>query len=313
MASKPSRRDKITFLHRLEYLGWIFITNLLRLIPRRGIILFADGAGWVLYRLFGIRRDVVDGQLKSALGDQLSPQELAQVGVRCWQNAVLTFFEFLQPHPIGGKGWDDFREKENFEEYCKPIIDAGQTAIILTAHMGNWEALGKLGRDHGVALAAVAKPMHNRLVNDSILASRAQQGLEVLQIKTSMKSVVDAIRAGKWVAILGDQDARRRGIFVEFFGRPASTAPGAAHFSHLLNVPVLPTFCVRLRTPLRPLKVIFAPPIYPDPAVPRDEDIHRITQEHTAALEAVIRRFPDDYFWLHRRWKTQPKKPKSSA
>src|SRR5690606_14670685 len=109
------------------------------------------------------------------------------------------------------------------------------------------------------------------------LKTRAEHGLEVLQVKASMKAVIDAARAGKWVAILGDQDARRRGIFVNFFGRPASTAPGIAHFSHLMNLPVLPAFCVRINDSQRHLKVIYAPPIYPDKAADRDVDIHRIT------------------------------------
>lgn len=306
MASKKSRRD-ITLLHRVEYLGWKLITGILKFIPRRGMITFADFAGWVLYRVFGVRRDVIDSQLKLAFKEELSPERLHSIGQKSWQNAVLTFFEFIQPNPIGSAGWDKFFEREGFQEYCLPLIQSGRPALILTAHIGNWEALGNLGLEQGVQIAAVAKPMHNSLVNDSILKSRAARGLEVLQIKASMKAIVDAVRAGKWVAIVGDQDARRRGVFVIFFGRPASTAPGVAHFSHLLNVPVIPAFCVRLPDSQRHLKVVFAPPIYPDKDADREMDILRITQEHTTALEHVIRRHPEDYFWLHRRWKTQPK------
>src|SRR5690606_21776486 len=157
--------------------------------------------------------------------------------------------------------------------------------LILTGHMGNWEALGRLSIRENVELAAVAKPMHNPLVNNSIIESRAEQGLEVLQIKKSMKSIVEAVRAGKWVAFVGDQDARKNGIFVEFFGRPASTAMGVALFAYKLGTPVQPAFCVRMRDQERNLKVIFMPTIYPDQSADRDEEIRRITQEHTSALE----------------------------
>ncbi len=300
--------EKVTWKHRVEYAGWQLVTGGLKLVPRRGMIAFADGAGWAMYYLLRLRRDVIDEQLAFALGEKYSENERRRIGCKSWQNCVLTFFEFVQPNPMGSAGWDDLREQEGFEEYCKPFLDTGKNAIIITAHIGNWEALGGLGTREGVELAAVAKPMHNPLVNDSILRSRARRGLEVLQIKRSMKIIIDAAKANKWVALVGDQDARRNGVFVDFFGRPASTAPGAAYFACKLNIPVLPSFCVRINDSGRHLKVIFMPPIYPNPDAPRDEEIKRITQEHTLALERVIRRYPSDYFWLHRRWKTQPKK-----
>lgn len=301
------RQRNVTFLHWFEYAGWLVVTGVLKLIPRGGMIFFADIFGWMMYRVLKVRRDVMDSQLRMALGNEKSPEELDRIGRKNWQNFVLTFFEFLQPNSIGSAGWDKFREQEGFDEYCKPFLESGQNVFIITAHMGNWEALGGLGKREGVGLAAVAKPMHNEMVNKSILKSRARRGLEVLQIKLSMKSIVEAAKAGKWVAIVGDQDARRHGLFVDFFGRPASTAPGVAHFARLLDMPVLPSFCVRLNDRGRHLKVIFAPPIYPDQAADREEDALRITQAHTKALEEVIRRYPEDYFWMHRRWKTKPR------
>src|SRR5690606_7890067 len=146
-----------------------------------------------------------------------------------------------------------------------------------------------------------------QLVNDAILQTRAQRGLEVIQTLTSLKAVVDAMWGGQRVAIVGDQDAGGRGIFVDFFGRPAGTAPGVATVVCLVNATVLPAFCVRIDDTQRHLRVMFTPAIYPEKSAEREQDMYRITQEHTAALEQVVRRHPEDYFWLHRRWKTQPK------
>lgn len=300
--------EKITLQHRVEYAGWQLVTGTLKFVPRQVMIRFANAAGWMMYHALRVRREVVDGQLDRALGNTYSLNERRQIGCRSWQNCVLTFFEFVQPNPVGSAGWDNFREQEGFEEYCKPLLDAGENAIIITAHIGNWEALGGLGKRENVSLAAVAKAMHNPLVNGSILRSRAKRGLEVLQIKRSMKCIVDAVRAEKWVAFVGDQDARRNGIFVDFFGRPASTAPGPAYFASKLNKPLLPAYCVRINDADRHLKVIFMAPIYPDPTADREEDIKRMTQEHTRSLEQVITSHPAEYFWVHRRWKTKPKK-----
>jgi KDO2-lipid IV(A) lauroyltransferase len=267
----------------------------------------ADSAGWLMYHILRIRRDTIDEQLEMAFGNELSNAERQAIGCKSWQNCVLTFFEFLQPSPWLSKGWDEFRAQEGYDEYCEPLKKSHGSAFVITAHIGNWEALGSLAEREHVQLAAVAKAMHNPLVNNYILKSRAKRGLEVLQLKGNMKGIVDAARAGKWVAIVGDQDARRSGIFVDFFGRPASTAVGAAHFAWKLDKPLLPSFCVRLPDAGRHLKLVFMEPVYPDPTADRDEEMKRITQLHTRALEEVIRRYPSDYFWLHRRWKTKPK------
>jgi KDO2-lipid IV(A) lauroyltransferase len=179
--------------------------------------------------------------------------------------------------------------------------------------MGNWEQMGRLGERENVQIAAVAKSMHNPLVNESIVRQRAVRGLEVLLVKSSMKQVVDALRRGKWVAFLGAQVERRHGTFVDFFGRPASTAEGPAYFSKRLGLPILPVFCVRLRDKERSLRLVFCPPIQPDDSLSREDDIKRMTLEHVRSLESVVRRYPEDYFWLHRRWKTQPKRRRKQA
>lgn len=288
----------------------MLVAGFLKLVPRPLMILAADFFGWLMYRVLRIRRDTVDEQLRLAFGDEYSPKELSAMGCKSWQNCVLTFFEFLQPSPFMSAGWDEFREQEGYEENCVRLLREHGNALVVTGHIGNWEALGSLAERENVKLAAVAKAMHNPLVNNYILKSRAKRGLHVLQLKGNMKGIVDAVRQGEWVAIVGDQDARRSGIFVDFFGRPASTAPGTAHFALRLNKPILPSFCVRLPDAGRHLKLIFCEPIYPDLTAEPAAELERITQLHTRALESVIRRYPADYFWLHRRWKTQPKKPK---
>lgn len=301
-------KHRASFKHWLEYIGWMLVAGTLKLVPRPIMIPAADVFGWLMYHVLRVRRQTIDGQLRFALGTKYSTGELQKIARKSWQNCVLTFFEFLQPSPLLSKGWDEFREQEGYEEYCKPMLAEYGNAIVITGHIGNWEALGAVGRRENVELAAVAKAMHNPLVNDYILESRAKRGLEVLQVKSNMKNIVSAIRSGKWVAIVGDQDARRHGIFVEFFGRPASTAPGPAYFAYMLNKPLLPAFCVRIPDSGRHLKLVFGEPIYPNREADREEEIQRMTQLHTAALEEVIRRYPSDYFWLHNRWKTKPKR-----
>jgi Kdo2-lipid IVA lauroyltransferase/acyltransferase len=313
LSDPMGKTRKSSFQHYVEYFAWLAVAGVLKFVPRPVQILLADAAGWLFYVVLRVRRSSVDEHLEIAFGKTKTSQERKRIGRRSWQNSVLTFLEFLQPNPMGSRGWDDFPEHEGYEEYAVPLKKKGGNGFIITGHMGNWEVMGKLGERDNVEFAAVAKAMHNPLVNEMILESRKARGLQILQLQSNMKGIVDAIRAGKWVVFVGDQDARHRGIFVDFFGKPASTAEGPAHFAYKMGLPLLPIFCVRLHKKGRPLKVIIMKPIYPDQSADRDGEVRRITQLHTNALEEVVTRFPADYFWLHRRWKTQPKQRKQAS
>jgi KDO2-lipid IV(A) lauroyltransferase len=160
----------------------------------------------------------------------------------------------------------------------------------------------------------LAKPIHNRLIQERILSQRRSiPGVEIILTSNSMKAVVQCVREGRHVGFVADQDARRNGIFVPFFGRPASTARGPAVFSYKLGLPLVPLFMVRDSSQQLRLKVVAGTPILPDGTAAEDQEIERITAAHTAQLEAVIRQYPEDYFWMHNRWKTRPKAPKANA
>ena len=299
-------RDKITIQHRFELIGWNLVSGLLRLLSRRATVHLADGAGWLFYHLFRVRRHLIDSQLAIAFPDESSDWR-QRTGCRSWQNSILTFFEFLRPQSLAEAGGDDFADQEGFDEYARPLKTNPGNGLLVTGHLGNWEAMGRMAIRENVRIAAVAKPMHNPLINDVINSSRHKTGLELLMVKGNMKGIVDAAKQGKWVAFVGDQDARRRGMFIDFFGRPASTAGGPAYFAYTLNLPLLPVYCVRRTDALRGVKLIVHPPIWPDLAADREEEILRLTKAHTASLEQIVRQHPEDYFWLHNRWKTRPK------
>lgn len=312
--SKTSEHKRpITFLHRIEYVAWQIASLGLRLLPRGAAVISADLVGWMGYHVFRVRRNTVDGQLKIAFGDTKTEDELRKIGCKSFQYSVLTFFEFVQPK-LMGNGINIFSSDEGFEEFGRPLFENPAYGLAVSGHIGNWEAMGTLVKREHIQLAAVAKPMHNPLVNRVIVDARKKIGVDVLQVKNSMKGIVDALRKKKWVAFIGDQDARRRGIFVDFFGKPASTATGVAYFSIKMDIPILPMFCVRNSDSRRTLKLIVCEPIYPrkvDKAL-MDQEIARITELHTKVLEELIKLYPENYFWLHQRWKTKPKNQKSA-
>jgi KDO2-lipid IV(A) lauroyltransferase len=106
------------------------------------------------------------------------------------------------------------------------------------------------------------------------------------------------------VALLADQDARRSGIFVNFFGTPASTFQGPAQFAYRAGCPIVCCYIVRRKDETH--TAVFFPPIYPRADGERDAEIRRLTEEHTKILEGYVSRYPDHYFWAHKRWRTKP-------
>lgn len=197
------------------------------------------------------------------------------------------------------------------EENLLRAREAGRGAVIgITAHLGNWELFGAyqavVKKDK---VAVLAKPMHNPLANRRITEAREKTGMRVIQFSRNMRPVLKAIQEKYLVGFLADQDARRNGIFVPFFGEPASTFTGPALFAHHCDVPFFMATCVRVGDGER-YRIRFYPPVAPDPKADRDVDIERLTRIHVKLLEEAIRECPEQYFWFHKRWKSRPKTKK---
>jgi len=178
----------------------------------------------------------------------------------------------------------------------------GRGAILLSGHYSNFELMGAmLARLNPVDF--LVKPLSNAGVERFITGRRAEAGVGCISTNDGTRSVYQALAAGRWVAILGDQDASRRGVFVPFFGRPASTAAGPARLSLKTGAPIVMGFAVRRPDGRFDLQ-IEAPLGVAEPKAP--DAVLRLTARHVAVLEAQVRACPELWFWLHRRWKTRP-------
>ena len=182
---------------------------------------------------------------------------------------------------------------------------AGRGAILLSGHVGNVELMGAmLGRHHPVDF--VVRPLSNPAVEALLSRARAGAGVGQISAATGTRRVYQALRENRLVAMLGDQDARQHGVFVPFFGHPASTALGPARFALATGAPILMGF--DLRGPDGRHELEIEPPLEAgDPEAPGAAE--RLTALHVARLERWVRERPASWFWLHRRWKTAPPGP----
>jgi KDO2-lipid IV(A) lauroyltransferase len=190
--------------------------------------------------------------------------------------------------------------------YQEELLATGRGYLMASAHVGNWEWLGAWTALTYGRVGVVYKPMHNPRTDAIAQDLRQRFGLKIFSTRERVPRELFAhIRGGGSAAILADQDARRRGRFIPFFGHPASTSVGLASLALRLRVPILPGFCVRDERGRFRIKLY--PPLWPDPRAEHAAEEERLMNAYHRCLEDVIRQAPEQYFWWHRRWKTQPR------
>ena len=183
---------------------------------------------------------------------------------------------------------------------------AQRGTVILTGHFGNWELLAYACALLGHPISLVHRPMNNLLVDDAITAIRERAGTVSLTKKKAAKAALRALHRHQIVAIPADQNQTRRyGVFADLFGLPASTTPGPARLAMLSGAPVVPVFLVREGDSDRH-RIVVLPEVELVKTSDRDADVIENTRRCNAVFETMLRRYPEQWIWFHKRWKTRP-------
>jgi KDO2-lipid IV(A) lauroyltransferase len=187
----------------------------------------------------------------------------------------------------------------------REVLAAGKGALALTAHLGNFDLLCTIAPKFNYPTTIITKVIKNKAINDWWMAARSRFGLKFLPAHNSYRQCLSALRKNEIVAFILDQNMiNTEGIFVDFFGKPACTSPGLAYMSAQSGAAVVPIFMIRLENGRHRVKVMAPIPPPPDR---KPETISHYTQLYTKIIEDVIREYPDQWIWVHRRWRTVPK------
>ncbi len=291
-----------TLQHRIEYgLARTLQLGLCTLPMAAARELGAD-LGSLAYSL-GIRREVSLGHLRRIFGDERSEAELDRIARESYRNFGRMTFEYGR-FPRLTKALIDRTVTVTGEEHLRSALERGRGALLVAGHFGNWEMAATLAK-MGHPLTFLVGEQHNRLVDG--LMNRLRQGLGVgtVPLTGSLLGVFRALRNNRIVALLSDQDAGRSGVFVDFLGMQASTPYGPGRLALKTGAPLLPGMAVRHGAGSHEL-VICSPVDPPPPGTSEDEAVRHYTQGYTSVLEDFVRRYPEQYFWMHKRWKTRP-------
>jgi KDO2-lipid IV(A) lauroyltransferase len=176
--------------------------------------------------------------------------------------------------------------------------------VMLACHMDNWEWLGAALALNGFPLSAVEKPQPNPVYSDFMNELRRGVGQEIFARGTNeILGCARAMKKGRMLGLIADQDGGYNGIFVPFFGKMASTPEGPAYFARKFKAPVVPIFIVRKPSGYGH-QVIVKDPIYYEDTGNREKDDYRITLQMTQEVEKIIRQYPDNWIWFQHRWNT---------
>lgn len=188
-------------------------------------------------------------------------------------------------------------------EALERTLAAGSGAVVVSAHFGNWEAGLHGVSSRGVPSDVVVKKQRNPLFDALINESRSRFGVGVIDRARASRGALRALRRGRAVFFVADQNAGPGGVFVPFFGRLASTHRGPALLALRAEVPLYMVSGRRIADGRYRVHMV---ELTTERSGEPDEVVHRLTRDFTAWIEAEIRAAPEQYFWLHRRWKTRP-------
>lgn len=236
----------------------------------------------------------------------MSDADVERMSLESMRQLCLMAIELLlSPRLITRWTWHDYVETRNLGDAIRCLADK-RGCILLTGHYGNIEILGTSLATIGFDISAVMRPLDNEYINRLLTRRRAASGLKLLDKGGATRHAPEILESGAALAFIADQNAGSKGIFVDFFGRKASTYKSIALLAMRFEVPVIVGCARRIGRGFK-YEMHVNRVIQPEEWADKDDPLRWITQEYTTSLEELIRESPGQYLWIHRRWKTRPK------
>lgn len=282
-------------ISKIEYLGFRFWLAGFKLIPaglaKRVLIGLLLAVGYGL----GIRKKVALQQLDRVYPQMPSSQK-KDILKKLYRSMALTIQEvylcsdeqLFSSSRITGK------------QYVDEALALGRGAILATAHFGNWEAARILPKA-GIPLSVITKTQRNKRFDAYTKAIRERCGVKTIDMSRGLRDIVHQLNEGRIIAILMDQNAGKNGLIMDFLGYPASHWKGVAKLSLRYQIPIVPGFAKREADDS--LNFVFMPFILPDNLEDKDENYSIVLQQVNTIIEQWIHRWPEQWFWVHKRWK----------
>ncbi len=289
---------------KLEFWLVMIVARPLGWLPRGAARLVAGGIAWVAYCSLGRLRRVGDRNLELAFPER-TIHERRKILRGVFLSLGRQLVEFCRMARYTPENTRDWIRTEGLDHYLAARA-RGKGVLIVTGHLGAWELSSFYHSLRGYPMSMVARPLDNRRLDEFVNGIRCLHGNRVLNKDDFARGLLTAMRRGETVGILMDTNMTPpQGVFVEFFGKQACAASGVARVALKTGAAVLPGFMIWEEAERRYV-LHFGPQLVFEKSADAEADILSATQQCTSAIESWIRRYPDQWLWIHRRWKTRP-------
>jgi len=276
----------------MTYSALSVLSSILKILSVRKLHILSQNIASILFNYIPKRKNTALKNLKIAFPDK-SDEWINTTLKKCYSFFTYNFLQFLafpfDPNSI---------EIEVVgKKYLNNAINENSGTVLVSAHFGSWEILGYWFGINNYPLVGIAQKQKNKGANLFFEEKRQLSGTKQVYRKSSMDSLYEILNAKKILGLVSDQDARGKGVFVDFFNKPASTHKGAALFHLNTNASLIFGICVQ--KDIEKYRVEFIP------INPKKKSTEDITQLYTTIIEQSIKKYPEQYFWFHNRWKTK--------
>ena len=276
----------------MTYVALSVLSSILKILSVRKLHILSQNIASILFNYIPKRKNTALKNLKIAFPDK-SDEWINTTLKKCYSFFTYNFLQFLafpfDPNSI---------EIEVVgKKYLNNAINENSGTVLVSAHFGSWEILGYWFGINNYPLVGIAQKQKNKGANLFFEEKRQLSGTKQVYRKSSMDSLYEILNANKILGLVSDQDARGKGVFVDFFNKPASTHKGAALFHLNTNASLIFGICVQ--KDIEKYRVEFIP------INPKKKSTEDITQLYTTIIEQSIKKYPEQYFWFHNRWKTK--------
>jgi len=280
-----------------------FFVLLVKYAPRVIMNSILSFFAFLAYKIDVRHKKIARVNLDLAYGDSMSEEEKRRITKKCYKNLLYNMRDFVENQGISKEKLLKKVTIHN-EHFYTDIKKEGKGVIFLTAHYGNWELLPLcMGATYG-KLWGVGRNLDSKKMNDVLQKNRNQFNVHMLEKAGAIRGLLKALKNGENVGLLVDQNtSAKEGILIKFFGKLARHTPSAALIARKTGTPIIPAFITT--NDYINYDITFYEPITTDKTDKSEEDIKKSVQEQANITQKAIEAKPDEWFWLHRRWKNQ--------
>lgn len=292
---------KYKFRRRILYSIFRILGLLIFILPIDIGVALGKFLGRAVYFVLRKHRLQALANLRESFGSEMDEGQIKEMARGVFENLGMSLVELFNFPKINQANIDRFVEVEGLEKIDR-ALKSGKGAIVLVAHLGNWELLAAYFGLKGYPANAVARPVRYEKYEKLLRSLREKKNINIIPRQGSFRSIIRILKKNQIVGILPDQDIDNiDGVFVDFFGRKAYTPTGPVTLAMASGAPIIPCFAIRKNGKHR---LVVEDPVELELTGDRQKDLLVNTARWSGVVERYIREFPSQWVWVHRRWKT---------